>query len=161
MKKSTSAGVDGSLDTLTRNRNMDTHNNDTTNNNYSSSPILHGAIMAQTTSPSYPIHILGICNHINQSTYIRDKNGRLAIHVAAEVGLDWKFDYMEYIVMSNVPAVKENDPVTGLPVYALAAAANGGNGSGGNGRCRCSSRMKDCSLSTIYELLSLCIDDFS
>lgn len=130
-------------------------------------PILHGAIMTKTititnssspiSSPSYSKHLHGICKNIPQSTLVRDRRGRLAIHLAAQMGLDWKRDCMEDIVMGNIGGVKENDPVTGLPVYALAAAAGTMYDSGSGEKME----YFDYSLCTIYELLSFCIDDFS
>lgn len=105
-------------------------------------PILHGAIIARKVSISYTNHIRAICNNIGNAASRRDSKGRLPIHIAAEKGLRWKDDMMEDIVKTNFNAVRERDPVTGLPIYALAAASD------------------YCSLSTLYELVTICIEDF-
>ncbi len=112
-------------------------------NSIGDAPILHGAILAHSISISYSTHIQSICQYFENSAQIRDSKGRLPIHLAAEQGLRWKEDNMEDIVKANLPAVKEKDPLSGLPVYALAAVG------------------EDSSLSTVYELLCLCIEDFT
>jgi hypothetical protein len=104
-------------------------------------PILHGAIMTKTISRSYSTHILGILNYVENSSTIRDSSGRLPIHVAADQGLIWK--YMKDILHANILAATEKDPLSGLPVFALAAA----------GEYIC--------LSSVYELVLLSVEDFA
>lgn len=101
--------------------------------------LLHGAILGNN-----PKHIHEICSieQNNDSAFVRDSKGRLAIHIAAEHGLTWK-DGINDIVKANVDAMKEMDPITGLPIYALAA------------------KGEKYSLSSIYELIALNLDDFS
>ena len=88
-------------------------------------------------------HISGISKYVPHCASVRDSQGRMAIHVGADHGLRWEQDKMCDIVEANLLAMKVKDPVTGLPVYGLAAAG------------------EDSSLCTIYRLILLCVDDFS
>ena len=106
-------------------------------------PILHGAILRAAEHPSLLkySHIRGLCEHMTNCASIRDSQGRLAIHIAAIKGIPWRV--MKDIVQVNVESVKENDPVSGFPIYALAASG------------------EDPSLCSIYELISMSVEDFA
>eukprot|EP00551_Chaetoceros_affinis_P010757 CAMPEP_0203675232 /NCGR_PEP_ID=MMETSP0090-20130426/19624_1 /ASSEMBLY_ACC=CAM_ASM_001088 /TAXON_ID=426623 /ORGANISM="Chaetoceros affinis, Strain CCMP159" /LENGTH=316 /DNA_ID=CAMNT_0050541363 /DNA_START=455 /DNA_END=1405 /DNA_ORIENTATION=+ len=116
-------------------------------NNGTSSPILHGAIK---THMSCSIlfrfdHVKGICEHVQNAASVQDSKGRMAIHVGAALGLQWDDESggMSDVVKANMLAAKMKDPVTGLPLHALAAVGN-------------------YSLSSIYHLILVGgFDDFS
>lgn len=118
---------------------------DPANNNGTTSPILHGAILMRLDREYAFDHVKGICQNIKNAASIRDSEGRMAIHVGAAIGLGWgdKNGGMSDIVKANVLATKTRDPLTGLPVHALAAVGT-------------------YSLSSIYNLILLGgLEDFS
>ncbi len=96
---------------------------DPSNNNGTRSPILHSAIMMRNGRASPYDHVKGICQNVENASSTLDSKGRMAIHVGAATGLRWEDESggMSDIVKANIPAAKTRDPVTGLPVYALAA----------------------------------------
>ncbi len=58
-------------------------------------------------------------------TYDRDKNNRLPIHYALENGMEWNNNGLVTMIFGNQQHLKDCDPVTKLPLLALAAMDNG------------------------------------
>ena len=90
-------------------------------------------------TPQYVSHAL---IRFPDLVYNRDKNDRLPIHYALENGMEWNNELVTMIV-GNQQHLKDCDPVTKLPLLALAAME------------------PSCDLRTIYYLLSKnleCVD---
>ncbi len=77
-------------------------------------PILHQTIKY---APQY-------CNSIIRafpdSVVVRDSHNRLPVHIALETGMTWSSD-LPSIINANRSQLKEIDPLTKLPLFALAA----------------------------------------
>ena len=77
-------------------------------------PILHQTIIHA------PQHCMAVMTHLPDSVLARDHRNRLPIHVALASGMSWSTDLVA-IINANRPHLEENDPVTNLPPFALAA----------------------------------------
>jgi hypothetical protein len=82
-------------------------------------PILHAAI-----GKVYNDSLKGIMKHFKSSAFETDRDGKLALHVALEKGINWTQGLSD-IVHANPMAVKEVEIRSGLPAYALAAVTSG------------------------------------
>jgi hypothetical protein len=91
-------------------------------------PILHQVIQHA------PQHCATVMRRFPDSVVVRDCNNRLPIHVALDNGMNWSTELVA-IINSNRQQLKEVDPVTKWPPFALA-------GKDGN-----------CDLRTIYHLI--------
>ncbi len=69
-------------------------------------------------------HFYDIIKSFNDCLFVKDKKGRLPIHIAAQRGLKWE-DGMKDIVEANFVGLAHGDDETGLYPFALAASSNG------------------------------------
>merc|ERR1712038_1258204 len=99
-------------------------------------PILQGVIGVVNRTKLRTI--IDTFRHFKPWCSVRDEEGRLPIHSAAEVGLRWN-DEMKDIVDANIFAASEVDPTTGLYPFLLAACSSGKDGA-------------TCDLTAIYQL---------
>ncbi len=93
-------------------------------------PILPIMLLQQTIRCT-PQFIDEVCMVFPDSLNVRDKDNRLPIHVALDAGIEWSEDFMK----ANHIHFQEVDPVTSLPLLALAV------------------NEPSCDLTTIYYLL--------
>lgn len=77
-------------------------------------PILHQVIR------NAPIYVDKIIENFPHSCYLRDRNGRLPVHVALETGMKWSVSLIS-IMHANLSHLSDIDPVTGFYPFVLAA----------------------------------------
>jgi ankyrin repeat protein len=101
-------------------------------------PILHGVI-GVVPSDMFKT-IINTFQNFAPWCHVRDKRGRLPIHVAAIAGLPWDGE-LSAIVFSSVYTIGEKDPVTGLYPFLLTASSEG--------------KQNGCDLNSIYQIARL------
>ena len=90
--------------------------------------ILHQTILH---APEYCSEVI---KRFPESVHLRNKNGRLPIHVALEKGMEWSIE-LSYLLNASQEYLKEVDPVTNWAPFVLAGM------------------RKSCGLRKIFDLL--------
>ena len=81
-----------------------------------------------------PAYFSEVIKRFPESVHVRDKNGRLPIHIALEKGMEWSTE-LAYLLVTSQEYLKEVDPVTNWPPFVLAGMG------------------ESCDLRIIYDLL--------
>jgi hypothetical protein len=95
---------------------------------YEDLPLLHQTILY---CPDQCGHVV---SRFPSSVFVREKDGRLPIHVALDSGMKWSLDFVS-IYNASLDFLKDVDPVTKMPPFVMAGMGT------------------SCDLRTIYQLL--------